>query len=59
MLILTRHEGQVVCIGERIRIRVTAIGESQVKLGIEAPDELLILREELMDFAKPISDASM
>jgi carbon storage regulator len=46
MLILTRKVGETVLIGENIRIMVVQVRGKQVRLGIEAPADLLVLRTE-------------
>ena len=52
MLILTRKVGETVLIGENIRIMVVQVRGTQIRLGIEAPPDLLVLRTE----AKPDSE---
>jgi carbon storage regulator len=47
MLILTRKLGESVTIGDQIRVTVIGIKGHQVKLGIEAPAEMMIYREEI------------
>lgn len=49
MLILARSEGQSIQIGDDIRITVTALGKGQVRIGIEAPRDLLVLRSEIVE----------
>jgi carbon storage regulator len=49
MLILSRREGEAFFIDENIKIIVTDISTSSVRIGIEAPPEKIILREELMN----------
>jgi len=49
MLILTRGIGETVTIGHNIRIKILAIKGVQVRLGIEAPVSVKILREGLAD----------
>jgi carbon storage regulator len=44
MLILTRKENETILIGENISIKVVEIRGKQVRLGIEAPADLLVLR---------------
>ena len=46
MLILTRKVGETVLIGENISITVVEVRGKQVRLGIEAPPDLLVLRTE-------------
>lgn len=50
MLILIRKPEEALRIGNDIKITVTDIAGGQVKLGIEAPDHVEVLRSEL---AKP------
>lgn len=47
MLILTRKLGEGLFIGDEIRITVIEIRGKQVRLGIEAPSDIVVLREEL------------
>ncbi len=47
MLVLGREVGQAIHIGPDIRIVVTEISNGRVKIGIEAPREIDIWREEL------------
>jgi carbon storage regulator len=49
MLILTRSQNESIIIGDDIRITVVAARQGQVKLGIEAPDEVEIWREEIYE----------
>ena len=48
MLILTRRVGETINVGNDIKITVTAISGSQVRIGISAPKEVKVLREELV-----------
>ena len=47
MLILTRKIGEGVVLNDEIMVRVVEISKGVVKLGFEAPKDMLILREEL------------
>ena len=47
MLILTRREGESIRIGDDITVCICRTSQGQVKLGIAAPKEVLVLREEL------------
>ena len=47
MLVLSRKVGQELVIGDNIRLTVNRVGGSRVTLGIEAPDEVRIVRAEL------------
>jgi carbon storage regulator len=46
MLILTRIVDKTVLIGANIRIMVAQVRGKQVRLGIEAPRDLLLMRTE-------------
>lgn len=48
MLVLSRKASQSIVIGGRITVTVVAIRGGQVRLGIEAPDEVRVLRQELI-----------
>jgi carbon storage regulator len=52
MLVISRKENQRIKIGDNIEIVVVEIGKGQVKIGIEAPKEVQILRSELIDEIK-------
>jgi carbon storage regulator len=48
MLVLTRKHLQQIVIGQDIRITIVKLDRNQVRLGIEAPPGMTILREELI-----------
>ena len=52
MLILTLKEGERFLIGDEITVKVVKIRGKQIRLGIEAPDDVLVLREKLAGKAK-------
>lgn len=47
MLVLTRKENEKIRIDEKIVITVLRCGNGKVKLGLEAPREVVILRDEI------------
>lgn len=49
MLVLSRKPGERVQIGEDIWITVIRIAPNTVRIGIEAPRNVSIIREELTD----------
>jgi carbon storage regulator len=49
VLILTRKVEQGIVIDEHTRVRVLSIDGERVKIGIEAPKHITVLREELLD----------
>ena len=49
MLILTRKKDEAIRLGEDIRIVLVQIKGGQVRLGIECPSHMRVLREELYE----------
>lgn len=47
MLILSRNEGQTIYIGDNIKVTVLGINGKQVRIGVDAPDEVAVDREEI------------
>jgi carbon storage regulator len=47
MLVLSRKPGERILIGSDIKITVIRIGPNSVRIGIDAPGHLNIVREEL------------
>jgi carbon storage regulator len=47
MLVLTRKPGEKVVIGNDITLTVVAVTENRVRVSIDAPDQVRILRAEL------------
>jgi carbon storage regulator len=47
VLVLSRKVGERILIGEKILITVVKIGHGGVRIGVEAPAELAVVREEL------------
>ena len=48
MLVLSRRKSEVIRIGEDIRIMIVRIGPNSVRVGIDAPRNLNVVREELV-----------
>ena len=48
MLILSRKANESIIIGENIEVKIISIDKGVVKLGIEAPSSISILRNELL-----------
>ncbi len=48
MLILTRRLGESVVIGDDIIVTIEKIDKSQIKLGISAPKDVTVNREEVV-----------
>ncbi len=53
MLVLSRKTHQRIRLGDAIVVTVIGVGGDRVKLGIEAPPEVRVLRDELKD-ASPV-----
>lgn len=47
MLILTRRIGESLQIGDDVEVRVLGVNGNQIKLGIDAPQDVGIHREEI------------
>jgi len=47
MLVLTRKTGEAIRIGSRVQVVVLSASRGQVRLGIEAPPGVIVLREEV------------
>jgi carbon storage regulator len=52
MLILTRRVGEAVMIGDSIVVTVLDVRGGQVRLGIQAPKEVAVHREEIYERIK-------
>ena len=48
MLVLSRKAGESIQIGENVRITVVDLGRGKVRLGVEAPRGVRVLRNELL-----------
>jgi carbon storage regulator len=52
MLVLSRKVGERILIGDNISVTVVRVAQGTVRIGVEAPDDLTIVREELKDQKK-------
>ncbi len=59
MLVLSRKLNQEIRIAENIIVRVIGIKGNQVRLGIVAPAEVPVLREELLTKVPSVSPLSL
>ena len=48
MLVLSRKLGEKIVIGENIVVTVVKIDRNQIRIGIEAPHDIPVYREEIM-----------
>jgi len=53
MLVLSRREDEQICLGDSICITVVRLSGDRVRIGVEAPSDVPIVREELGP--KPVS----
>ena len=49
MLILTRRVGETLRISDDIAVTIVAVSGNQVRVAIEAPQDVTVLREELVE----------
>ncbi|MDX8392250.1 MAG: carbon storage regulator CsrA [Mariprofundaceae bacterium] len=49
MLILTRKKDETIMIRNDVQVKVLGVSGNQVKIGIDAPREVRILRDELIE----------
>ena len=59
MLILSRKVGESVLIGNDISITILSVRGNQVKLGVEAPKEVSVHREEIYQRIKQMKDEQL
>ena len=52
MLVLSRKESERIRLGDSIVVTVVRVAGDKVRLGIEAPSDMLVLREELEPHAR-------
>ena len=53
MLVLSRKPGQKLQIGDNITVTVLEVHGHVLRLGIEAPRDVRVLRAELQDWSRP------
>jgi carbon storage regulator len=59
MLILTRKTGETIVINENIRVTVLVVKGSQVRIGIEAPEDVPVHRHEVQERIKAEAEAAV
>ena len=52
MLVLSRKESQRIRLGDSIVVTVVRVAGDKVRLGIDAPKDMLVLRDELTPYAE-------
>ena len=59
MLVLSRNVGERILIGDKIAVTIVRIGHGGVRVGIEAPPELAVVREELAAQLDALDDEAL
>ncbi len=52
MLVLKRKAGESIIVADNIEIKVIEVEEGRIKIGIDAPKEVSIVRKEVLDETK-------
>lgn len=52
MLVLTRRLGERILIGNDIWVMVVSIDRGKVRIGVDAPEDVTVVREELLETGK-------
>ncbi|QDT94384.1 carbon storage regulator [Gimesia algae] len=52
MLVLTRKRDEVIQIGDNIVIKILKTGKGAIKIGIDAPGDIRVIRGELLETEK-------
>lgn len=55
MLVLSRKQSERIRLGPDIVVTVVRVAGDKVRLGIEAPSNIVVLRDELQEHAKPLT----
>ena len=58
MLVLSRKEGERIKLGADVVLTIVRLSGDNVRVGIDAPAEMVVLRDELQAFATPTDSGS-
>jgi len=59
MLVLTRKKGETIAIGDNIQIQVLSVKGGQVRIGVDAPREVRVNREERVESVEAIEEDAL
>jgi carbon storage regulator len=59
VLVVSRKPGERILIGDKIAITVVKVAGGAVRLGVEAPAELAVMREELAEEIRKAEQAAV
>lgn len=59
MLVLSRKQAERIKLGDSIVVTVVRVSGDKVRLGIEAPPDVLVLRDELDKHGQPIESTPL
>lgn len=57
MLVLARKLGESLTIGDKIKVTIVRLSNETVRIGIDAPKDMNIVRSELYDRMKPANSS--
>jgi carbon storage regulator len=57
VLVLSRKTGERILIGDKITVTVVKIGHGGVRIGVDAPPEMAVVREELAAELRRVEEA--
>ncbi|MDE2196323.1 MAG: carbon storage regulator CsrA [Gammaproteobacteria bacterium] len=58
MLILTRRVGETIMIGDNVTVTVLGVKGNQVRVGVNAPKDIAVHREEIYERIKQEQEAA-
>ena len=59
MLVLTRQKNQTIVLGDDIKVTIVDIDGDRVRLGIDAPKNMRIMRAEIIEEVRQINQESV